>query len=100
MLACFLCDVFVIYCVMLYGEFMCFVLVCMLVLIVFACFVCTVWRDVRWSVFCYVLFYCLCLCVLLLFNVFVRCGCDLLCDVVRFVAVFVGACVFGCGSVV
>ena len=34
------------------------------------------------------------MCVLLLFNVFVRCSCDVLCDVERFGALFflLGAC--------
>ena len=39
--------------------------------------------------------------MLLLFNVFVRCNCDVLCDVERFGALFLlGACVFVCGSLV
>ena len=46
-----------------------------------------------------VLFYfiCLCLCVLLLlFNVLVKCGCELLCDGVRVVVLFLLVLVYVC----
>ena len=62
---------------------LCFVFVCMRVFTVFVCYLCTVWRDVLWFVFCYV--FNVCVRALLLLNVFVRCGCDLLCEAVRFV---------------
>ena len=56
------------------------------------------------SMVCVLLEKLLCLCVLLLlwlFNVFVRCSCDVLCGVERFVVLFLlCACVFVCGSLV
>ena len=52
------CVLCLIYCVTLYGVFVCFVFVCMPVFTVFVCNVYTVWRDVRWFVFCFLLDVC------------------------------------------
>ena len=60
-------------------------------------FVCTVWRDVRWFVCCFMVNLCVCV-LLLLFNVLVSCGCELLCDVVRVVVLFLLVLVYVCGS--
>ena len=91
------CAVIVIYRVMVNGGFVCFVFVCMLVFTAF----CVLF--VLYGVMFYGLCFVVCanggLCVLLLFNVFVKWGCDVLCDVERFVVLcLLSACVFVCGS--
>ena len=93
------CAVFVVYCVMVYGVFVCFVFVCMLVFTVFVWFVCTVWRDGLVFVFCFVFSVCVCVC----------CCCCLTClgdAVVLYCVNLYGLlclgsnCVFVCGSLV
>ena len=47
-----MCALFVIYCMMLYGGFCCFVSARVICLIVFVCFVCGLRYDVVWSAVC------------------------------------------------